>query len=295
MTTRKSVTAALVLVFGLACAAAAQVQINIKRAQGKLKSIALVPGKGKARLVLKSQNWANTYAYTPKGKRLGLVDPFMYAATKETKGGKNVYINRPNLFATWVTKDFQHPNRPDAAVLCVGFTPPDGGLKKEIALTMAKGECMVYVYNRVTATQDLSILLERQCHYVMKPEKYRIYVDGKEVKADKSRTVRIQSCVLVYSPKQDASYALVFMPAKMQRHPHDGKSFGRIRFIITEKHHGADISWGKGGGAMKKGETRSQAYISVWGDGDLKAEVEAIAKKAKSGDLDKAVYILPNP
>ena len=68
-----------------------------------------------------------------------------------------------------------------------------------------------------------------------------------------------------------------------------------MHFRANPKLNGAEVSWPKLGGEMKKGDTRVQQYILVWGDGDLKDKVAAIAEKAKGGELKGKFHALPKP
>ena len=274
-----------------AAAAQGQVQVKIDRAEVGLKKITIIPNVGKAKLVLSSRNWGNTDAYTPKGKRLSLIDPFFYAAN--VRGGKSKnYLNHPEIFATWVTQTLEHPNRPDAAVLAIGVAPPDG-LRKDVTITIVDKETVAYVHSKITVMKDLRVGSERQCHYVTHIDRFKIYIDGKLAAPEKPGAVPIEKYVVVYDPRLDASYGMVFLEDKLQKFPHKGKTLGSVNFYFTKTHKGADIQWGKGGGSMRKGQSRSQAYIELWGDGDLKAKAEELHAKGQSGELTKLLYIPP--
>ena len=101
---------------------------------------------------------------------------------------------------------------------------------------------------------------------------------------------------MFYHPAHDVSTALIFMDRRVQRCPDSDKgAFATVRFHLTEKANGVDVDWNKGGGRMPTNAFRAQQYILMWGDGDLREKVKAVSKKALAGQLNKKVYVLPEP
>ena len=260
-----------------------------------LATFAVCSGTG--RLEVRRRLWNNTTAFTESGQSLGLIDPLMYSAhtvlPDGSKGGG--YWNRPEVFDLWQVQEVKDPNRPDAAIVRIVAEPPGFGLRKEVTVAVERAENVAYVYNRLTAVDDVTLEVDRQTIYLSKPERnYVIWVDGQEVTPKHGASAAIQRHLVFQHKKSGASAAVVFLDRAVQEYPGaDRGAFGSVVFYDDEKANGADCYWDKRGGSMMTGDFRVQQYALVWGDGDVREKVEALSAKALAGELNHKVHILP--
>ena len=298
MFTRPSRTVTLWLLLALApcLAAPALAEVKLNRKGDKLDSFTLTSGLGKSRIDVRRKLWSNTYAMTESGKSLALIDPFFYNIVIRLADGAKAggYWNKPEIFDLWLVEPVKDPKRPEASIVKILAAPPGWGVRKEVSIAVEPNVNQAYVCNRLTAKEDLSLAHDREVTYLSYPGRdYVLIIDGKEVKAEPKKFVPINEYVLFQHKKSGAGAAIVFLDRKAQLYPgHLKRRFGGARFHITEKQKGVTLGWDKGSGKMRKGETREQRYIVVWGDGDLKQRVADLSKKALAGELNEKVYEL---
>ena len=277
------------------CAGAQQPGVILTRDGDRLTKFSVDSGKG--RLEVRRNLWSNTTAFTESGQSLGLIDPLMYSAhavlPDGSKGGG--YWNKPEVFDLWQVEEVKDPERPEAGIVKIVAEPPGFGLRKEVTVTVERGENVAYVYNRLTAVADVALEVDRQTIYLSKPEQnYVIRVDGRELTPKHGASTAIQRHLVFQHKKSGASAAVVFLDRAVQEVPGaDRAPFGSVRFYDDEKANGADCCWQKGGGSMMEGDARVQQYALVWGDGDLREKVEALSAKALAGELNHKVHVLP--
>ena len=296
-TVTSSVVPLLVLVLGLCCAGAQEPAVTFVRQEGRLTKFVLDSGAG--RLEVRRKLWNNTTAFTESGQSLPLIDPLMYSAHAVLPDGSKTggYWNKPEVFDQWQVEEVEAPDRPGARIVRIVAEPSGFGLRKEVTVAVERGENIAYVYNRLTATDDVVLEVDRQTIYLSQPERnYTIWVDGQELPPKDRASAAIQRYLLFQRRADGASAAVVFLDRRVQQYPNAARAaFGSVLFYIDDKANGVDCAWQKGGGSMMKGDFRVQQYVLVWGDGDLRAKVEALSARALAGELNDKVHTLPEP
>lgn len=277
-------------------AAAAAADVGIEREGAKLKSITLATAKGK--IVIARNLWANTTAFSESGKRVRLIDPFMYSSHMVATDGKKMggYWSKPEVFDTWKVAEANDPKRPGDLIVTIAAEQPGMPLRKEAAIALESEDNILYVRSRLTALEGIQrITSERQTIYLSKPaERYMLWVDGQEIAPEHGKKVVVQRYLLFKEKRTGVSVGVVFLDRKVQQYPGAGKApLGHVRFRIDQKANGADCYWHKGGGKMAKGAAREQQYILIWSDGDLREKVEALSKQALAGELNDRIPALP--
>jgi len=276
-------------------ALAATSALTFHRKDGKVSKFVVASAQGRIEIV--RHIWSNTSVFTESGKRLALIDPFMYASHGRLADGKKVggYYSKPEAFDTWKVEQIEVPGRDDASIVKISADVPGGGLRKEVVIALDKKENVAYVYNRLTATQDVTLNSDRQTIYLSRPATtYSIWADGKEVTPENRKKTDIERHLVFQHKKSKASAAVVFPGRKLQKYRHSDKApLGIVIFHIEGKRNGTDCYWHKGSGKLTKGQALVQQYILLWGDGDLKEKAEALSKKALAGELNHKFPVLP--
>ena len=265
---------------------AAFAEVAIQREGGQLKSITLKSGTGK--IYIKRQNWGNTFMTTEKGKRFSATDPFMYQGGVERGDGKKVggYWNKPEIFDTWKVEQANTPERPGVDIVKITAQQAGMPLCKEVAIARDPGDNVAYVFNRVTALEDLKLLYENELMWFPKVGLYEFYADGNKLTPKDKLSVRFDRWAMVYHVKNQVSVGVACLASESKG------GFGRISFRVNPKGNGVEVNWSKPTGPMKKGDARTQQYILVWGDGNLKDKTAGIAKKSEAGELNDKVHVL---
>ena len=286
--------AALVLVYLVAASALSHVAFE--RKGRTLLQFALNSGKGK--LVCLRREWSNTELVTKKGMTIRVVDPFMYCSRGELAGGKTTggYWSKPEVWDTWKVQQIKSKYQRNTDIVWISAAPEGYGLKKEVTISVEKNQNIAYVFNRITATQGITLVQDRQAIYFRNTASFKTYVDGKEIAPKNDLSVPVQGWVMFHHPAQDVSTGLIFMDRRVQKYPLSHKRpFATVRFRLTDEANGTEVNWSKGTGRMGAGTFRTQQYILMWGDGDLRERVEALSKQALAGQLNRKVYLLPEP
>ena len=287
----KGLTAAVAIVVMGVMLSAVRAEITILRDGAKLKRIELRTGKGKSGIVILPKLWSNTTSVTESGKEFALIDPFFYSVSVKIDG-KNAggYLNKPEIFAGWEAKEIKDEARPDASILYIAAAPEEYGVKKEVTVVVEKGRNVAYVWNRLTVMRDLRLNGDRQYYFFGNPEPFTVTVDGREIDVPTQKSWFVNRYACFYDTRKNVTYAVVFMDRKTQDFPGADKApLGYVLYYEDKKY--ADMYWRKGGGKMAKGQSRTQRYILVWGDGDLKDQVEELSRKAMAGEVNDKVHV----
>jgi len=274
------------------CASQALAEITISRDGDTLTKIEVTTGAGQSKLEILPKLWANTNMFAEDGKMFRAIDPFFYG-TQVFVEGRNVggYHSKPEVFATWKAEAVKDAKRPGVDILSVVSQPAGYEIKKEVTAAFEPGQNVVYVFNRVTALKDVAVADDRQCFYVDKPvENARIVIDGQEIALEATKAFDAEQYMCAYMPRLDQTFAVVFLPRALQAYPGSDKApLGRVQIYVTEKQNGADFVWGKAKRPMTAGESITERYVLFWGQGDQRAKVAELAKKAQAGEFDAKV------
>ena len=249
-------------------------------------------GNGKWGLEILPTLWSSAYATTEGGRKVRLIDPFLYSGRARI-GDKSVggYYNKPEHYRKAEVKEVKDPARADTDILHVAVAPEGYGVKKEFTVAVEKGANVAYVYNRLTALQDLTLLRDVEYFYHGRPQHCRIMIDGAQHDADNPKGAVINEYISLFDPKGNYTYAVIFLDRKVQDFPKsDKRYFGR--FYYGAKRPGRDFNWDKGTGKMAAGTSRSQQYMLLWGDGDLSDTAAELSRKALGGEFNVKVHVL---
>lgn len=266
--------------------ATAFAEVTIAREGEQLKGITMKTATGE--IHIKRANWGNTTLKTASGKVMAVTDPFMYNAYVKRPGQKSVggYWNKPEVFDTWKVEQVKAADKPGVDIVKIAAQMPDIPLRKEITIALDPRENAAYVFSRVTALEDINLDIDQQSMWFSKVDLYDFSADGKTLRAEDDRRIYFSRWILVHQPARDVSVAVVGVRQDRKR-----GIVGSVHFRVNPKQNGAGVAWHKFRGPMKKGEAHTQQYVLVWGDGDLRVKVAAMAKQAESGAVDSMIYV----
>ena len=248
---------------------------------------------GRAEVSMFRAVWSNTHLVTQGGQRVSVTDPFMYQCTVLVDGQqKGGYWNAPEIWDDWQVTQAQDANRPYDDLLKIVAEPPGWGVRKEVSIAVNENESRAYVFSRLTATSDLQLHGDNQTIYVDTSTGNKFFVDDQPVDPEHSKQVPIAHWIMIYYWNQYVSVGLIAMDPQLQEYPNP-QVFGDVTFSESADAKGASISLRKGSGAMLSGDSRSQQYLLVWGDGDLRSKIQEISKQALAGELNSNVLVLP--
>lgn len=273
--------------------AAVMADVSFERDGKTLKKFVINSGAG--RIEIRRAGWANTVVVTAKGKRLNVTDPFMYNAVITPPGKERIggYWNKPEHFDLWKIEQPTAPDKPGTDILTISSQQPGVPLLKEVAIAVAPKQAVACVYSRVTALENLSLDVDQELMWFAKSGLRRYVADGTVLTPKDKLQVGFRRWAMMYHKEKDASVGIVGVAVNQSSQYTD--RFGVINFRVTPKTNSAEIVWVKRPqGALAKGETRSHRYLIVWGDGDLKDTIAALAAKAAAGQLDAAFHPLPD-
>jgi len=161
-----------------------------------------------------------------------------------------------------------------------------------VSIAVKENQSTAYVFSRLVATEDIQLRDDNQTIYVDTSVGNKFYVDGEEIGLDEDERVDISRWIMIYYWEEYVSVGLIAMDRELQDYPNPHR-FGDIAFSESETGQGASISLRKGAGALVGGESRTQQYMLMWGDGDLRSKMEETSKKALAGELNSHVFVLP--
>ena len=172
-----SLAAVLIAVMGLPAASL----VTFNRARRTLLHFTLDSGKGK--VTCHRKEWNNTDLVTETSKTIRVVDPFMYYYRVQTADGKTYggYWNRPEIWDTWKVREVKLKYRPNTDIVWIAASPKASGIKKEVTISVEKGQNIAYVFNRLIATEDITLQNDRQGIYFYNPATLKTYVDDKQI------------------------------------------------------------------------------------------------------------------
>jgi hypothetical protein len=288
------ITSAAAVLLGAFWAGDAGATVALERKDGVLAQVTLDSGTGK--LSCARSEWNNSTVTTAKGKAVAIIDPFMYttgvvAADGKTLGG---YLNRPAVWDLWKIQAVELKERPQTDIVWMSAPPPGYGIQKDVTLCVEKDQNLAYVFNRLTALQDVNLVHDVQCMYFGNGATMKVVVDGQEIAPKPELQTPVNQWVLFYSADADVSVAIAFLPRAAQKYPgSDAQPLANALCHINDKTNARELSFGKGGGKMAANEARIQQYILLWGDGDLRDRAAEVSRKAMAGELNDKVYVPP--
>ncbi len=248
---------------------------------------------GQAELSMHRAVWRNTDLITQSGQQVSVVDPLMYqcqvSVGDKEQGG---YWSAHEMWDLWKINQVKDARRPYTDVVKIVAEPPGWGVRKEVSIAVKENQSTAYVFSRLVATQDIQLKDDNQTIYVDTSVGNRFFVDGIEVRPDKGKRSAIARWVMIYYWNEYVSVGLIAMDRDLQDYPNPHE-FGDVTFSESETGQGASISLRKGSGAMTKGQSRTQQYILLWGDGDLREKMEETSQRALAEELNANVFVLP--
>jgi hypothetical protein len=248
---------------------------------------------GQAELSMFRAVWSNTNLVTQSGQQVSVIDPFMYQCQvlvgQQEKGG---YWSAHDIWDRWKVAQVQDAGRPFTDIVKIVAEPPGWGVRKEVSIAVKENQSTAYVFSRLVATEDIQLRDDNQTIYVDTSVGNKFYVDGEEIGPDEDERVDISRWIMIYYWEEYVSVGLIAMDRELQDYPNPHR-FGDIAFSESETGQGASISLRKGAGALVGGESRTQQYMLMWGDGDLRSKMEETSKKALAGELNSHVFVLP--
>jgi len=236
------------------------------------------------KLIFKCGNWQTMTLVTGKGKKLLVVDLLFYnSSIKEGKPGywaspKNWKKNAINV------KTIEHKGK-ERTVLLEGKY---AGVTKQVYVSISPDKPLVYVVNRLIATDKIVIKHDFQLTWISANVGDPMYaseimLDG-ELQPQKSGTA--SKYAYFYRPKVDACYAIFLMPKNLQRL--------KLRNILTYNWHagkGAELLMRKAENTvMLPGEILEQRYIIYWNDGKDITEAGFLSEDIEAGKLNTFFY-----
>lgn len=247
---------------------------------------------GRAELMMHRAVWRNSTLVTQGGEHVSVVDPFMYFCQVSIGGTeKGGYWSSHEVWDGWNVEQIQSVDLPASDIVKIVAEPPGWGVRKEVSISVQNNQSTAYVFNRLVATEDVTLKDDNQSVYVNTSVGNKFFVDGTEIRPEHGRHAEISRWIMVYYWNEYVSVGLIAMDRKLQHHPRPNL-LGDITFSDSASEQGATISLRKGAGKMAKGDYRTQQYILLWGDGDLRTKMESISQQALAGELNENVYEL---
>ena len=186
------------------------------------------------------------------------------------KGG---YWSSHEVWDRWNVEQVQSAQAAGTDIVKIVAEPPGWGVRKEVSISVKQNQSTAYVFNRLVATEGVELKDDNQTIYVDTSVGNKFFVDGTEIRPEHGRKADISSWIMVYYWNEYVSVGLIAMDRELQHYP-NSDLLGEITFSESASAQGASISLRKGTGAMAKGESRTQQYMLLWGDGDLRRKME---------------------
>lgn len=252
--------------------------------RGYLEKFALDTGSGKVEL--RRGLWANTTLFTGAGKKLEIVDPFMYCTVAVLPDGGKVggYWSRDEVFDRWMIREI-----PGLRGVEFAAVSEEGGLRKRARLSLEPDGNVVYVTSVVEALADLTLESDRGVIYLKDGARdYELNLDGAAISHDqmaKDKALPIRSHIALTNKTKQAGFGLCFLGGR--------SDLGEVvavqppRAELIPRSDGAlEISWYKAAPLkLKAGDTVSDNYVLFWGDGSVDALAAKLAEQARTGSL----------